>query len=335
MQPKEETQKAEQALEPAGGSPLEGRPHLDKLVAPSTNVEELLALGSKMRCQRLWHVLTAKICEWPCYVPPTIMPSGSHPRLSLQLSGAIHLTIDKSGRPRQSHRVGAGAPSMSGANQPDVEVEWRSESSDPVRFMTVYMDHALLAKMAAVDAGLDVARLELRDNSSFDDPLLLQLLRALTCELRKPESQSELYAETAARMLIMQLIRRHGRVRALEAKASATALSAKSLRRLGDYVRKRLHEPIALGDLAAVAGISPYQFSRAFRRTTGQSPNQYVITQRMARAAHLLRRTQLTVAHIASLVGYQSASQFSALFKRHTGRAPAAYGRQTPGRPEL
>ena len=129
-------------------------------------------------------------------------------------------------------------------------------------------------------------------------------------------------------MLAMQLVRHHATVRPAPHSASFAALSPRTLRRLRDHVCARLRASITLGELAAVAGLSPYHFARVFRRTTGQSPNGYVIAQRLTHAAHLLRRTRLTVAHVASEVGYQDARHFSRLFQRRFGCPPARWGRE-------
>ncbi len=195
--------------------------------------------------------------------------------------------------------------------------------------LLLYLDNDLLAQAAAADAGLDagIARLELRNGTNLEDPLLRQLAYAVAGELQQPESQTELYADTTARMLAAQLVRRHGTVTPKERASRFPTLSPQCMRRLNDYVRTHLKESITLDGLAAVAGLSPYHFCRAFRRTVGQSPYQYVIAQRLARAAHLLGRTRLTVAHVASEVGYQSVPHFSLLFARHVGCPPAAFGR--------
>ncbi len=254
-----------------------------------------------------------------------MFPSGSQTQVMLQLSGDMDLRVNTDGRERR-YQTRPGNLSLTSAHLPDFEMAWQSRSPAPIRLLELCLDNELLVQTATADAGLDAAKLELHDGSGLDDPLLRALGEEIVRELDAPESQGELYIETAARMLAMQLVRRHANVRPRQQTDAFTALPPQTLRRLRDHVCARLQAPITLGELAAVAGLSPYHFARVFRRTTGQSPNGYVIAQRLAHAAHLLRRTRLTVAHVASEVGYQDARHFSRLFRRQFGCSPARWG---------
>ena len=280
-------------------------------------------------CRR-WRHLTARVFTAPACVEPALFASSPQTQFMLQLSGAMDLSVNTDGRERR-YRTQPGSLSLTSAHLPDFEMAWRSLSPEPIRLLELCLDDELLAQTAAVEAGLDAARLELHDGSGLDDPLLQVLGQAIVQELDAPESQSELYADTAARMLAVQLVRRHGTVRPRERVFQAAGLPPQTLRRLDDYVRAHLGGAVTLEALSGVAGLSPYHFARAFRRTTGQSPNGFVIAQRLAHAAHLLRRTRLTVAHVASEVGYQDARHFSRLFRRQFGCSPARWGQDRLG----
>ncbi|HBE36619.1 MAG TPA: hypothetical protein DD990_36360 [Cyanobacteria bacterium UBA11368] len=51
--------------------------------------------------------------------------------------------------------------------------------------------------------------------------------------------------------------------------------------------------------MAAIAQLSPYHFSRAFKQSTGISPHQYVIQCRVERAKQLLRQGKMSISEIA------------------------------------
>ncbi|MFE0459563.1 helix-turn-helix transcriptional regulator [Kitasatospora sp. NPDC058965] len=100
---------------------------------------------------------------------------------------------------------------------------------------------------------------------------------------------------------------------------------ARHLMRAKDLVDSRYPEPLTVADLAAAAGLSPAHFSRAFRRTFGETPHAYLLTRRLERAAALLRTTDRPIAEICLSVGLNSLGSFTTSFTRMFGRSPAAY----------
>ena len=103
------------------------------------------------------------------------------------------------------------------------------------------------------------------------------------------------------------------------------------VRRAVDVIRRRYGEPLPVGDLARVAGMSVTSFHRHFRAVTALSPLQYQKQVRLLEARRLLRDgTAGDAANVGYAVGYQSPSQFSREYRRRFGAPPgrdAARGR--------
>ena len=97
------------------------------------------------------------------------------------------------------------------------------------------------------------------------------------------------------------------------------------LLRAKDLADARYFEPIAVADMARVAGLSQAHFSREFRRAFGEAPHQYLLTRRLERAAGLLRNTDRSVTEICLAVGLVSLGSFTTSFRRVYGAAPLAY----------
>lgn len=80
--------------------------------------------------------------------------------------------------------------------------------------------------------------------------------------------------------------------------------------------------------LARAAGMSRAVFAERFSRTVGMPPMSYVMAWRVAVAKELLRSNQHSLAQVAVMVGYRSASAFTGAFTRVTGCSPSEFVRR-------
>lgn len=94
-----------------------------------------------------------------------------------------------------------------------------------------------------------------------------------------------------------------------------------------DFLLSSIGERVHLEDAARAARLSPYHFHRAFRAAFGAPPHRYLAEHRLRRAALLLRTTSRTAEEIAGDCGFESATSFSAAFRRCFGVPPASYRR--------
>jgi AraC family transcriptional regulator len=104
-------------------------------------------------------------------------------------------------------------------------------------------------------------------------------------------------------------------------------LSRRQLRRVSDFIEANLGEELTLAVLAEVARLSPWHFSRCFRRATGLTPHGYVTRRRMERAKVLLGSGGGSIAEIAIAVGFKSVASFTTCFGREVGVTAAQRSR--------
>jgi AraC family transcriptional regulator len=107
--------------------------------------------------------------------------------------------------------------------------------------------------------------------------------------------------------------------------APSNRLSRERLQRVCDYIEAHLDDRLTLADLAGVACLSPYHFSRSFKQAVGVGPQRYVMQRRIERAKTLVRRTRQPLAAIALEVGFTDQSHLTSLFRRETGMTPGRF----------
>jgi AraC-like DNA-binding protein len=91
------------------------------------------------------------------------------------------------------------------------------------------------------------------------------------------------------------------------------------------HLQRNLAEPLRVGDLAALAKQSPYQFERRIRRIFRLTTGQLIQKTRIDTALRLLRETDHPIARVAQDCGYSDQSAFTRTFHRLVGLSPSAY----------
>lgn len=89
-----------------------------------------------------------------------------------------------------------------------------------------------------------------------------------------------------------------------------------------NFIEQNFQNDISIEDVAAVCGINRSYLGRIFRTSTGRSPQEFLISYRMTKAAELLKLTTLSVGDIGCAVGYENPLHFSRAFKNVYGISP-------------
>jgi AraC family transcriptional regulator len=103
--------------------------------------------------------------------------------------------------------------------------------------------------------------------------------------------------------------------------------------RLRSYIEGQLDSSIRATDLAGLVRLSPSHFSRAFRKTFGESPLAYVMKQRVRRAQELMLSSRLPLSQVALECGMCDQAHLSRTFRRIVGINPKTWRGQFPVRP--
>jgi AraC family transcriptional regulator len=183
------------------------------------------------------------------------------------------------------------------------------------------LEPAFIAKVAVEAIEIDSARIEVLNRFAVADLQIQQLGHLLLTELEAERLGNRLYAESLVNALAVHLIREYSTIQKTVRQYSG-GLSKAKLQQAIAYIQEHLDRDLSLDDIAAEVNLSAYHFSRLFKQSTGLAPHQYQIRCRVERAKELLQAGEMTIADIATQVGFYDQSHLSRHFKRIVGVSP-------------
>ena len=88
------------------------------------------------------------------------------------------------------------------------------------------------------------------------------------------------------------------------------------------FIEQNFQNAISVEDIAAYCGLNRSYFGKIFHESMGKSPQDFLISYRMTKAAELLKLTDLSITDISNAVGYPNPLHFSRAFKNVYGSSP-------------
>jgi AraC family transcriptional regulator len=170
---------------------------------------------------------------------------------------------------------------------------------------------------------------ELQAFGKESDPVLGGLMGALFAPTSDQLERSALFVDQLSLAIGIHVTHRYGNAarKTVTERAKGRRLSPRGMAAVQDMMRDRLHGDIAIKDLARACSLSESAFLRAFRETTGKTPHQFLIQERVEKARDLLAFSSLTLSEIAAACGFADQSHFSRIFSRIVGTAPGTWRR--------
>lgn len=99
----------------------------------------------------------------------------------------------------------------------------------------------------------------------------------------------------------------------------------KKMTEVYNFIRENFSRPISLNKISRIAHMSPFSFSRFFKKNCGSGFVEYLNSVRMNKACYLLRETDYQVSNISSDCGFSSISNFNKHFRKSEGISPREY----------
>jgi AraC family transcriptional regulator len=182
-------------------------------------------------------------------------------------------------------------------------------------------DAALMAASDEVSG-----KVELCSYRKFADPRLGALAAAVNAEMIAGFPNGRLFLDSVEQAIAVALVNGHA-VRRRPLQVHRGGLGSARLRRIKEWVRAKMEDDLSLHEMAQSVELSTAHFSRMFRESTGETPHQFVLRQRVERAKAMLRDSDARVLDVAVACGFKTQQHFAQVFHDTCGVTPTSYRR--------
>jgi AraC family transcriptional regulator len=86
-----------------------------------------------------------------------------------------------------------------------------------------------------------------------------------------------------------------------------------------------MEDELSLDEMAQSVGLSTAHFARMFRKSTGETPHQFVLRHRLERAKTMLRAADARILDVAVACGFKTQQHFAQVFRYFCGISPTEY----------
>ena len=296
-------------------------------VSPNSEKASRVRPGRKVLCSSAsgWASLLVQTFDQPSFVDRYETLPSEDILLVLVLKGQYQLESLSSGTWKKANY----RPGVLGLTAPMTtnRLRWQGSSGETSRVLRANIPFGFLEEAAEeLRRPGNRRKLSLEDRLAMSDPAVSALLQALASATRA--GLPDLYAETAARHLATHLLMRgSGWSDEFTDWNFGAELSDRRLARTLEFMAANYANTLTIGQLAKVAGISPFHFCRLFKAKLGISPHRYQVKLRIQHAAYLLKTTDFSLTEIAMACGYSHAGHFAAMFERVMRQKPASFRR--------
>jgi AraC family transcriptional regulator len=167
-------------------------------------------------------------------------------------------------------------------------------------------------------------KVELRMYRKFADPRLRVLATAVHAESIAGFPKGRLFLDSVEQEIATALVNGHAIMRRA-VQMYRGGLGSARMRRIQELVDAKMEDDLSLGEMAQSVGLSTAHFARMFRKSTGETPHQFVLRQRLERAKAMLCSPVTRILDVAVACGFKTQQHFAQVFRDVVGVRPTEY----------
>jgi AraC family transcriptional regulator len=212
------------------------------------------------------------------------------------------------------------------------QVDFHDLKRDPVALLDKpYHDLFFYLPRCALDAIADDAEAPRIGNlnhkpMTIDDTIISSLGGAMLPALSHPDQVNQLFIDHVLLALGVHVAQTYGGMRPLSRPVRG-GLAPWQVRRAKEILSANLDGRVPLKEVARECRLSVSHFSRAFRRTAGVAPHNWLLARRVEVAKEKLRDSRLSLLDVALACGFSDQSHLTRVFTDMVGSSPGAWRR--------
>jgi AraC family transcriptional regulator len=150
------------------------------------------------------------------------------------------------------------------------------------------------------------------------------MVAAVDAEMVAGFPNGRLFLDSVEQAMAVALVNGHA-VRHRPVQIYRGGLGSARLRRIKELVHAKMEDDLSLDEMAQSVGLSKAHFARMFRKSTGATPHQFVLRQRIERAKAMLRAPNARVLDVAVACGFKTQQHFAQVFRDVCRVSPTGY----------
>lgn len=236
----------------------------------------------------------------------------------------IHLVISGKGTYMVSGKEFTVQAGQAFLIRPGEETVYQADEEDPWRYNWIsfngYKAEAVLSEMGFSDGEYVI-------NLENPDQVHTAIMEILNC--REYSNAGDLFRMSRFLDAVYFLITGNVKKEHIK-KDESDELQKKYVKAARDYIMSSYNKKIRIAEIASEIGLNRSYLTSIFKKEMKMSPQDFLITIRMEKAAQMLRTTTESIRSIALSTGYDDSLQFSKAFKNKFQMTPSVYRKMHP-----
>jgi len=215
----------------------------------------------------------------------------------------------------------------------DLKRDPRFVIDKPYHSIFFYLPRSALNDFAKQAGAPRFGELAYQPGIGHDDIVVRHLGTSLLDALHRADQANQLFVDHMMLALTAHVAQTYGGLRR-RAELARGGLTPWQVERASERLESDLGGTLSLQQIATEFDLSVSHFSRAFRKSTGLPPHQWLLRQRVKVAKQLMAVRDLPLSEIAISAGFANQSHFTRVFSSLVGASPGSWRREVHGAPE-